>query len=268
MRIDNNLQIIADKINILSEFLAKRDIPSLRKEDLKDKYGIEQADLLILFGASIIHGCRSAAKAFTDGIAKRMMIVGGEGHTTDTLRNIIHSKCPEFDTQNKAEADIIAYYLEKEFGINNCLLETKSTNCGNNVSSALEVVEANKLTPKHTIVMQDSSMQLRMDAGFRKIWMHKDVIIINYASYRAKVVVKNNKFSFEDNDIEGLWDMDHFINLQMGEIPRLADTKDGYGPNGKNYIAHVDIPSEVQEAFNFLKDNHTNSIREANDKYK
>lgn len=32
----------------------------------------------------------------------------------------------------------------------------------------------------------------------------------------------------------------------MGEIPRLTDDADGYGPRGKNFIAHVDIPTEVR----------------------
>ena len=34
----------------------------------------------------------------------------------------------------------------------------------------------------------------------------------------------------------------------MGEIPRLTDDADGYGPRGKNFIAHVDIPTEVRAA--------------------
>ena len=38
----------------------------------------------------------------------------------------------------------------------------------------------------------------------------------------------------------------------MGEIPRLSDNKDGYGPKGTGYIAHVDIPDEVLTVFNHL----------------
>lgn len=264
----NDLETIANKLNVISEFLAKRDIPVLNKEELKKKYRIDQADLLILFGGNILHGCELSAQAFNQGIAKRMMIVGGEGHTTDALRNIIQSRCPEFETKGKAEADMIAYYLEKRYNISGCLIERESTNCGNNVSNALKVLNENGLEPKHIIIMQDSSMQLRMDAGFKKMWNHKDVEIINYASYRATVIIKQGMLCFEDESIEGMWNMEHFINLQMGEIPRLSDTKDGYGPNGKNYIAHVDIPVEVIDAFDYLKVHYNSSIREANEKYK
>ena len=53
----------------------------------------------------------------------------------------------------------------------------------------------------------------------------------------------------------------------MGEIPRLTDNTDGYGPNGKNYIAHVDIPNTVVSAFEKLKKVYSDNIREANPLY-
>jgi hypothetical protein len=263
----NHLETVADKVNTISEFLAKRDVPALNGEELKKKYGVAQADLLILFGASILHGCEFAGSAFRQGIAKRMMIAGGEGHTTGTLRKTIHSKYPEIETEGKAEADIISYYLEKKQGITGCLMERKSTNCGNNVGNALKVIEEAGLNPRHIIILQDSSMQRRMDAGFRKIWAHKKVEIINFAPYRAKVTVKQDTLCFEDSHMEGLWSMEHYISLQTGEIPRLSDTEDGYGPKGKGYIAHVDIPLEVQEAFEWLKIHYSDAVREASEKY-
>lgn len=45
----------------------------------------------------------------------------------------------------------------------------------------------------------------------------------------------------------------------MGEIPRLRDDENGYGPNGKNFIAHVNIPDEIKEAYNILKTSIVNS---------
>ena len=49
-----------------------------------------------------------------------------------------------------------------------------------------------------------------------------------------------------------MWDMERYISLLLGEIPRLRDDSDGYGPNGKNYLAHIDIPDSVTEAFENL----------------
>jgi len=50
-----------------------------------------------------------------------------------------------------------------------------------------------------------------------------------------------------------MWEMERYISLLMGEIPRLTDNEEGYGPLGKNYIVHVDIPQDVEEAFAEMK---------------
>ncbi|MBU3159097.1 hypothetical protein KPL37_04900 [Clostridium frigoris] len=67
-----NLQAIADNLNKLGDFLSKRDIEDLSKAALIKQYGIEQVDLLILLGGSIVYGCEIAGKAFHDGIAKQL----------------------------------------------------------------------------------------------------------------------------------------------------------------------------------------------------
>ena len=42
------------------------------------------------------------------------------------------------------------------------------------------------------------------------------------------------------------------IQLALGEIPRLRDDEQGYGPRGRGYIVHVDIPEEVERAWERL----------------
>lgn len=53
----------------------------------------------------------------------------------------------------------------------------------------------------------------------------------------------------------------------MGEIPRLTDNAEGYGPHGKKFICHVDIPENVQEAFELLKTVYGEETRAANPLY-
>ena len=77
-------------------------------------------------------------------------------------------------------------------------------------------------------------MQHRMEAGLRK-YVNNDVQIINYATYSVKVTEKDN-FLFYENDIPGMWDMERYISLLMGEIPRLSDNEKGYGPEGKRFL--------------------------------
>ncbi|STD42197.1 Uncharacterised protein [Edwardsiella tarda] len=42
------------------------------------------------------------------------------------------------------------------------------------------------------------------------------------------------------------------MSLLLGEIPRLRDDAQGYGPRGRDFIAHVDLPDEVEAAFQRL----------------
>jgi len=41
--------------------------------------------------------------------------------------------------------------------------------------------------------------------------------------------------------------------LLLGELPRLRDDINGYGPLGRDFIVHVDIPAEVEAAWQILR---------------
>lgn len=260
-----NKNEIANKLNRLSDWLALRDINELSEAALMQHCHLRQVDLLILFGGSIVEGCDKAAQAYLKGLAKQLMIVGGEGHTTPTLRRTIHALRPEIETDNKMEAEVIAAYFAAEYGIKDIIIETKSTNCGNNVSNALALLQAKNIAPTSLLIMQDTSMQRRMDAGFRKMWP-RETLLINYASYRPHFIVEEGRLVLAPHTIRGMWSVEHYISLLMGEIPRLADNEKGYGPRGKGYIAHVDIPKEVEEAFAFLQQHF--AVRDANEAYR
>ena len=70
-----------------------------------------------------------------------------------------------------------------------------------------------------------------------------------------------------NTDIWGMWDMERYISLLLGEISRLKDDENGYGPKGKDFIAHVDIPKNVENAFDELKQNYSDLIRIANPEF-
>ena len=254
-------QKIADCINTLGAFCGKRDVPSLTGEQLKDKYGIDQADVMVLFGGSILCGGDVLADAMRQRAAKTYIIVGGAGHTTETLRIKMHAEFPHIHTEGLPEAEVFEAYLEYRYGLRADFLECASTNCGNNITNLLELLEKNRISFQSVILTQDASMQRRMEAGFRKYVPGAN--IINFAAYQAKAVVKDSELAFEE-DIWGMWDMERYITLLMGEIPRLSDNAEGYGPKGKNYIAHVDIPPEVENAFLTLKEEFGAAVREAN----
>lgn len=255
---------LAACINILSEFCGKRDIPALTSENLYKICGIRQADVMVLFGGSILCGGDVLAEAMKENIAKRYLIVGGAGHTTETLRQKMQAEFPSIQTAGLSEAEIFEAYLESRHGLHADFLECRSTNCGNNITNMLSLLEENRISFQSIILSQDATMQRRMDAGLRKYV--SGIKIINFSTYRANVIVKNAELQYA-NPIWGMWDMNRYITLLLGEIPRLADTADGYGPLGKNFISHVDIPPEVSHAFSELKKQLPGMVREANPQY-
>ena len=235
---------IAECVNILGSFCGKRDIPLLTREELKNKYGIDQADVMVLFGGSILCGGDVLAEAMKAQAAGKYIIAGGAGHTTETLRLKMNAEFPEIQTKGLPEAKIFEAYLETRYG--------------------LELLKREHISCDSIILAQDATMQHRMEAGLRKY--APDMRIINYAVYDAKVVLKDSELAF-DKEIWGMWDMDRYINLLLGEIVRLADDRGGYGPKGSNFIAHVEIPAKVREAFSELEKEYAGMVRRADPQY-
>ena len=87
----------ACSINILGDFCGMRDLPELSVQGLKAQFGLERADIMVLFGGSILEGGAVLARAIEQNMAKRYLIVGGEGHTTESLRVQMSQLFPEWD---------------------------------------------------------------------------------------------------------------------------------------------------------------------------
>lgn len=255
---------IVESINILGEFCGTRDVEALTQEHLRRTYGFPQADVFVLFGGSILCGGDVLAEAMEHRVAKRFLIVGGEGHTTETLRVKMHAAYPAIETHALPEAEVFHAYLQYRYGKTVDHLECRSTNCGNNITNLLDLLEKERIPCSSIILTQDATMQRRMDAGLRK--HRSDMQIINFAAYKATVAEENGVLSFAGS-IRGMWDMLRYINLLLGEISRLKDDENGYGPRGKGFIAHVEIPAQVLRAFETLQNAFPSMVREADPAY-
>ena len=245
-----------ENLNFLAKYLGMRDVASLTQKDLYDQYQIYQADVMVLFGGSILAGGDVFAQAIQEKVAKKYVIVGGAGHTTQTFREVVHD-LTGLETSNLTEAEIFNAYIKQKYGVQADVLETKSTNCGNNITNLLALLKEKQISCDSIILCQDATMQRRMDATFRKYAHAK---IINFATYQVEI----KKKKIVPCPL-GMWKLDRYIELLMGEIPRLQDDKNGYGPKGKGYLVHVDIPKNVYNAFLQLTNDF--NIRVANEKY-
>ncbi len=232
-----------DLVNTLVRFCARRDVAELTPAALN---GV--ADVAILFGGSILAGADVFAAAMRAGAARRYLIVGGQGHSTDALRSSLRETMGWADTAARTEAALFDRYLRDRHGLAVDLLEQESTNCGNNVTNTLALLRAEDLPHRHLVLVQDATMQQRMDAGFRR-HTAPPTRLVNYAAHQTLV---DPTMQYVDPP-PGMWPLDRYVTMLLGEIPRLTDDTTGYGPAGRGYIAHVDVPPEVHQAATQLR---------------
>jgi uncharacterized SAM-binding protein YcdF (DUF218 family) len=241
-----DISLFFDDANRLGEFLAYRNIAGW--SELRDP-----VDLIVLLGNSTLHAALVAAEGLRAGKAERIVIAGGIGHSTEWLYRSIASD-PEFrgiPTGRRSEASVLSDVLEMCGVIrSSMLLEENSTNCGANAVEVRKLLERSAIRPQRMVLIQDPTMQRRTDASFRHAWDGTDAPeFINFAPF-----VPHLSLEGLGPQVRGLWPTDRYLSLILGEIPRLRDGPGGYGPRGSNYIAHVEIPVEVESAWARMRD--------------
>lgn len=263
---ERGLARVARDMNALAAFLGVRDVPALTRHGLEGRLGRPQADVMALFGGSILAGGDVLADAMREGVAKRYVIVGGAGHTTEALRSRVRELCPDLAFHDDAtEAEVFSAYLASRHGLAADLLETRSTNCGNNITYLRDLLAGQGVACRSLVLAQDATMQRRMAAG--AALEMPGVEALSFATYDVRVVVREGAVGPElgfDREPLGMWGVRRYLTLLMGEIPRLTDDEGGYGPRGAGYVAHVDVPAEVTEAWRRLRDLDPGAVRAAN----
>jgi uncharacterized SAM-binding protein YcdF (DUF218 family) len=253
----NDLAQRAADLNTVSAFLAAPDVVELTPDAIEAHLGQPSVDMLILLGNAVLHTIDAAAEAYTQGAAAKMMVVGGEGHSTSHLRAAVRAD-PRYDgaaLDDQPEAVIIRGLLARWHGIDepSILIEPTSTNCGANAEEAYALLKAQQRTPQTILLVQDPTMQRRSWASFRRVWdEHDDTQFVNGPTFVPAVRAEDGHLVFEAPERAGRWPMERFITLVMGEIPRLRNDENGYGPTGKGFIVAVDIPPAVEAAYDRL----------------
>jgi hypothetical protein len=243
---------LAGHINVLGRFCGPRDVPVLDGGSLAARLGA-RATAVVLFGGSPLAGADVFAEAMRRQVAEHYIVVGGRGHTTAALHATLSAELPAPPAADAPEADLLAAYLEHRHGLRVDLLERESTNCGNNVEYCLRLMAEHDIAPDRLVLIQDATMQRRMDAGFRK-HLGPRPRLVNFAAYEAVVTATGGHLGYA-RPIRGMWDVRHYVTLLLGEVRRLTDDEHGYGPRGRDFIAHVDVPDHVRAAFDAVRRN-------------
>jgi uncharacterized SAM-binding protein YcdF (DUF218 family) len=257
-------------INTVSRFLACSQIPSL--------WTCDSVDAVVLCGNAILAIADHVFSALESrpNLTRTLVICGGIGHSTQFLYEAVQDSSKYIVLADQAhglpeaavyELMLTRYYPKLAERIDNgetkLIIEDKSENCGANAIYTRRVLELHGITKmKSCIIVQDPTMSLRTLAAFQHTYQDVSPSPDFYACPtfvpkldldhdgpgNARVVADTNE-SVNSIESAALWDTRRFFDLLMGEIPRLRDDENGYGPRGRDFIIHVDIPEEVEIAW-------------------
>ena len=249
---------LRDDLERIGRFLARRDVESLDPDR-----GGRRFDVLVLCGSAVLASLDVASRAFRDGLVDRLLVTGGFGHSTSYLEAALcqHPTYSDVPTAGLPEAAVFAEILQRHLAVpaSAVVTETESTNCGENAELSLKVLRSWSRPVSSVLLIQDPTMQRRTHAAFehRQSEAADPIRVISYAPFIPVVTaggVGGNAFG--DNAVGGepdesgaTWTLDRFTSLALGEIRRLNDDEDGYGPRGANFIGHLDIPDDVLTAY-------------------
>jgi uncharacterized SAM-binding protein YcdF (DUF218 family) len=246
-------------LTLIASYLARRDMEELS--------GSQSLDMVVLTGSCLLGPLELVAHALKERIAPKLLLSGGIGHSTQYLRDNVarHPKYNVITTENRAEADIMQDILTQFLGVDpaSVLIENESTNCGANAEESKRTLDGLGMHPRRLLLIQDPTMQRRTHASFERAWKGTDTAIVSFSPF-IPVITEEKPGEFGVQGIGGgIWGFDRFLSLIQGEIVRLRDDENGYGPKGRNYIDHVDMPREVIEAYERVSARFNESNREA-----
>lgn len=246
---------LAADLNHVAEFLAASDFPErdVAAARLREVFGVKQVDALVLLGNSVLATSERALAAMQAGLARRLLISGGRGHSTSHLYQALaaHPRYRKIEPHNRSEAECLREVAVRFWGIDSALitLETESSNCGENAQFTRRTIAAEKLPAESLVLAQDPTMQRRSLASFQKAWDDAGIALkaANLPAFVPRVALRDERLAFPE-DQPMAWEMERFVSLVLGEVPRLRDDGQGYGPRGRHYLVHVDIPESVLAA--------------------
>ncbi|GAA2899365.1 ElyC/SanA/YdcF family protein [Enterococcus pseudoavium] len=210
------------------------------------------ADTLMIAGNSLTELIRSAAEfCEAEPSIQQVVFIGGIGHGTKPLINHCRKEFPELikgDWELLSEAEItqaiFKHYCQRPL---NFRLEKASTNTGENARFSRQLFQ--KEAPKTFWLLQDPLLQKRTHLTFSKEWDLPLTAIQPLSFEQPRLRTFTDRPHFANPQMDNWWSTEYFLSLVVGEIRRLYDTEEGYGPNGTGFIPHVDLPTVVLSSY-------------------
>ena len=236
-------------INTVGAWLAQDDLSVTRQAP--------EIDAVILAGNAVLPTIDAACRIASQ-IDVPLLISGGIGHSTPFLYEAIrnHPRYHTLPVAGRAEANILADVARAFWQIPEARLwvEDRSTNCGENARFSWNMLKERQRTSGRVLVVQDPTMQRRTMATFARVCRDEPASPQWISHPGFTPALQNGTEGVEFSGVNaGLWPVDRYLSLVLGELPRLYDDANGYGPAGRDFIAHVAFPEAVTAAWKQLQ---------------
>jgi uncharacterized SAM-binding protein YcdF (DUF218 family) len=182
---------------------------------------LAKADCIIVLGSHDTRVAERGAEVFLAGWAPLLVFSGHLGALTSAM-------------WSRSEAEVFAE-IAVDLGVprDRILLESRSTNTGENVDFSRRLLAERDLTPRKAIAVQKPYMERRTLATFQQRWPELEVVVtsprIAFDAYPTADIRK-----------------DDVIHIMVGDLQRLIV----YGRKG--WSVPQDVPAEVIEAYERL----------------
>jgi uncharacterized SAM-binding protein YcdF (DUF218 family) len=186
---------------------------------------LERADAVLVLCSYDTSVAERGAQLFLEGWAPLLIFSGGLGAITRNL-------------WSEPEAELFAR-VARGMGVpaERILVETRSTNTGENVRFTRKLLEERGIDPQSFILVQKPYMERRAYATFKRYWPEK------------RAVVTSPQFSFEEylkNHSNGALSEDEIVCIMVGDLQRIRLYPE------KGFQIPQEIPDEVRAAYEEL----------------
>lgn len=184
---------------------------------------LKPSNAILGLGSSETRVADRAAQLIIDGYSDLLVFSGGYGKITK-------------DKNAKTEAEIFKEIaVDKGVDSKNILLETKSTNTGENIRFTEQLLAVKGIKANSLIVVTKPYMERRVYAAFKKQWSNPNL----------EIMVTSPQISFEEHFNKDI-SKELFINIMVGDLQRIkVFPKMGFQ-------VEQEIPDEVWDAFKAL----------------
>jgi uncharacterized SAM-binding protein YcdF (DUF218 family) len=180
-----------------------------------------KSDVILALGSHDLRVAERAAELYLQEWAPLVIFSGGLGRLTA-------------DSWTQTEAELFAKIaIQKGVPESAILLETQSTNTGENILFTQKLLEEKGLDPQSFIVVQKPYMERRSYATFKKHWPDKQLLV-------TSPQIRFDNYPNEEIPI------DKVINIMVGDLQRIHIYPE------KGFQIPQEIPVEIWEAYKEL----------------